>query len=205
MLASLLSLLTSMWGRPHGYEPCDHAPDQPAPARSADTQAQTRAEIQAAVSELGGSPAFSRYLIAVATRESSLRPGIIHTRDADASAAAYQHRRRHLIAAGNPHARRPELWLTYGLFGLNSNYYATVLHPHADPRQLCSVRVSIATYAKAGQGVLRRMRSRCGIDRPTWADIHRAIQGGDLCPDGGRERIPSSIAAARVRASDLGG
>lgn len=202
MLAAFFALLTAT---SHGYEPCAHAPGLPPPPIESAGQEQTRADIAAAVAELGGSPAFTAYLIAVAARESSLRPGVIHTRDADASAAAYKHRRKAHRAAGNPHADRPELWLTYGLFGLNSNYYSRALHPHADPRQLCSTRVSVATYARAAQGILRRLRSTCGITRPTWADVHRAIQGGDLCPDGGRERIPASIASARVRLSDVGG
>lgn len=205
MLALIFALLSSLWARPHGYEPCSHAPDQPAPARDRHQQAQVRAAIAAAVSEVGGSPAFTAYLTAVAGRESSFRPGIIHVRDAAHSTAAYRHKRRSLIAAGNPHARRPELWLTYGLFGLNSNYYSTALHPHADPRQLCSTRVSVATYAKAGQRVLRRMPRACGIDQPTWADLHRAIQGGHICPDGGRERIPKTLAASPVSLADLGG
>lgn len=202
MLAVLLALLTAP---ATSYAPCGHAPDEPAPVATAETQAATRAEIEAAVAELGGSPAFAAYLIVVAARESSLRPGVIHVRDSAASASAYRHRRKAHRAAGNPHADRPELWLTYGLFGLNSNYYARVLHPHADPRTLCSTRVAVATYARAAQSVLRRLPRACGVTRPTWADIHRAIQGGDLCPDGGRERIPATIAAARVRMSDLGG
>lgn len=202
MLAALFALLTAS---SHGYEPCAHAPGQPPPPVELASQEQARADIEAAVADIGGSPAFARYLVAVATRESSLRPGVIHTRDADASAAAYRHRRKAHRAAGNPHADRPELWLTYGLFGLNSNYYSRALHPHADPRQLCSTRVSVATYARAAQGVLRRLRSTCRITSPTWGDIHRAIQGGDLCPDGGRERIPAALATARVRLSDVGG
>ena len=201
MLAALFAILTSS---SHGWEPCGHAPDQPAPPITAAGQAQARAQIEDAVFELGGSPAFASYLLAVATRESSLRPGVIHTRDAASSARSYRHKRKAHRAAGNPFADQPHLWLTYGLFGLNSNYYARALHPHADPRTLCSVRVSVATYARAAAGVLRRLKPACGITRPTWADIHRAIQGGDLCPDGGHERIPGSIAAGRVRLSDLG-
>ena len=201
MLAAILALLTAPAA---SYAPCAHAPDQPAPVATRESQAAARAEIEDAVFDLGGSPAFALYLIAVATRESSLRPGVIHTRDAAASSAAYRHRRKAHRKAGNPFADQPELWLTYGLFGLNSNYYARALHPHADPRTLCSTRVSVATYARAAAGVLHRLKPACGVTRPTWADVHRAIQGGDLCPDSGRERIPSSIAAGRVRLSDLG-
>ena len=204
-MLTLLLALQAASAAPVDYAPCAHRPDEPGPQTSPAQQDIVRSEIRAVVVELGGSEAFSRYLIAVATRESSLRPGVIHVGDADAYTAAYKHKRRAHERAGNPFADRPELWLSYGLFGLNSNYYTRVLHPHADPRQLCSVRVSIATYALAAQGVLRRLPRACGIRRPTWADVHRAIQGGDLCPDGGRERIPGAIAAARVRLADVGG
>lgn len=204
MLTLLLALRVAAHA-PVDYSPCSHRPDEPGPPRDPVQQEAARADIRAVVAELGGSEAFASYLIAVATRESSLRPGVIHVGDADAYTAAYKHKRRAHERAGNPFADRPELWLSYGLFGLNSNYYTRLLHPHADPRQLCSVRVSIATYARAAQGVLRRLPRACGVRLPTWADVHRAIQGGDLCPDGGRERIPSAIAAARVRMADVGG
>lgn len=202
MLAAILALQTAL---AHGYEPCGHSPDQPAPVATRETQDQARTDIAAAVEDIGGSPAFTRYLTAVAVRESSLRPGVIHVRDAAASAAAYKHRRKAHARAGNPFSDLPGLWLTYGLFGLNSNYYAREGNPLADPRQLCSVQVSVATYARVAQRVLRAMPRACRITAPTWADVHRAIQRGQLCPDGKHERIPASIAQARVTLADVGG
>lgn len=208
MLAAVLATLAAL--QAHPYRPCAHAPDQPGPPvpATAEARAAVRAEIAEAVDGIGGSAAFARYLTVVAARESSLRPGVIHVleEDQDASSAAYLRLRGAHRRAGNPFANRPEVWLTYGLFGLNSNYHARRVHPRADPRALCRVNVSVAAYARAAQDALRRMPRRCGIDAPTWADVHRAVQGGKLCPRaGGRTRLPLDLAVARVRLGDVGG
>jgi hypothetical protein len=205
MLAALLLALTAATSHP--YRPCSHLPDQPGPAvADAAGQTEVRTEIAAAVDGIGGSAGFARYLLHVAARESTLRPGVIHQLDRDrvASAAAYRRLRGAHRRAGNPYADRPELWLTYGLFGMNSNYHTRRVHPHADPRALCRVNVSVAAYAIATQDVLRRMRRSC-VRSPTWADVHRAIQRGDLCPDGRRENLPAAIADAPARLADVGG
>ena len=206
MFAAFLATLAALQAAP--YQPCSHAPYQPGPPvpATAEARAAVRAEIARAVDGIGGSTTFARYLTYIAARESSLRPGVIHVLadDADASAAAYRRLRSAHRRAGNPHADKPELWLTYGLFGLNSNYHARRVHPHADPRALCRVTVSVAAYARAAQDVLRRMRRRC-VSSPTWADVHRAIQRGDLCPDGRRENLPAAIADAPARLADVGG
>ncbi len=204
MLAALLLALTAATSHP--YRPCAHLPGQPGPAiPTAAGAAAVRAEIAAEVDALGGSPAFARYLTHVAARESSLRPGVIHQlgEDQEASWAAYRRLGPAHKRAGNPYAELPEVWLTYGLFGLNSNYHSRRLHPRADPRALCKVKVSVATYALAAQDVLRRMR-RCA-PTPTWADVHRAIQRGNLCPDGRRENLPAAIGEAPARLADVGG
>ena len=203
MLAPIVATLAALQANP--YHPCTHTLGEPGPPVTSAGQAAARAEIAAAVESLGGSPTFARYLIYVGARESDLRPGMIHQLDADsrASAAAYRHLRRAHRAAGNPFADRPELWLTFGLFGLNSNYYGRRRDPKADPRELCIAAVAVETYAIAARDVLRRMRRRC-VAAPTWADIHRAIQRGDLCPDGRRENLPAAIAAAPVRLADVG-
>jgi hypothetical protein len=146
---------------------------------------------------------FARYLIHVAARESSLRPGVIHRKDADLSRAAYRRLRGRHRAVGNPWAGHSEVWLTYGLFGMNSNYYGLELDPKADPRRLCEVTYAVQVYAAAARRRLPRIR-RCGVAVPRWGDIHRAIQGGSVCPDGGVERIPVWLAAEPVRPEDFG-
>ncbi len=183
MLALLAALLM-----PHGWAPCGHTPDSPAPVSTPASRRAAAAEIRAEVSALGGSPAFAAYLITVAARESGLRPGVIHVGDSRHAAAAYRRLRASHRALQHPLADRPELWLSYGLFGQNSNYHADKV---ADPRQLCTVRGAVTAYAVSARSAVRRMR-HCA-PRPTWADVHRAIQGGDLCPRGGGSRLPARL------------
>lgn len=190
MIALLLALAGLL------RSPCD-PPDAPMP--TAQQAAAVRDEIRGVVAELGGSPRFADYLVAVAGRESKMRPGIVHTGDAAFAAAAYRRLRAQHVAQGHPFALRPEFWLSYGLFGQNSNY-----HGHLrDPRQLCTVRGAVSSYQRSAKSVIRRMRRRC-VARPTWADLHRAVQGGDLCPDGGRERIPARLAERPLEPGDIG-
>lgn len=185
------------------YYPCAHSPDEPGPRTTRAAQLEVGAAIRREVERIGGSPMFARYLIHVAARESSLRPGVIHRKDAELARAAFQRLRSRHVAAGNPYARIPALWQSYGLFGMNSNYWAGEVDPSADPRKLCDLAHAVQTYAAAARSRLPRIRS-CGIATPRWEDIHRAIQGGSVCPDGGAERIPAWLAATPVRAGDLG-
>lgn len=181
------------------FAPCGHTPDTPGPAwPDAKGRASVKAEIRSVVAELGGSLSLAAYLIAVAARESSLRPGVIHVGDSRHAAAAYRRLRPRHIASGHPFAHRPEVWLSYGLFGMNSNYHADEL---ADPRQLCTTRGAVTAYVTASRSALRRMR-RC-VASPTFADVHRAMQRGRLCPDGRRERLPRILAATPITAGDL--
>lgn len=185
------------------YYPCAHSPDEPGPRTTRAAQLEVGAAIRREVERIGGSPMFARYLIHVAARESSLRPGVIHRNDAALADAAYQRLRGRHHAAGNPWAGQREVWLGYGLFGMNSNYWAGEVDPRADPRRLCDLAYAVQTYAAAARSRLPRIRG-CGITTPRWEDIHRAIQGGRVCPDGGAERIPAWLAAEPVRAGDLG-
>mgnify|MGYP000087068736 FL=1 len=197
-------LLAALLRPPAGpYAPCAHTPDEPGPTTTRAAQLEVGAAIRREVERLGGSPMFARYLIHVAARESSLRPGVIHRKDAELAAAAYRRLRGRHRAAGNPWANRPEAWLSYGLFGMNSNYWAGEVDPKADPRRLCELTYAVQTYAAAARSRLPRIRS-CGVAVPRWGDIHRAIQGGSVCPDGGAERIPAWLAAEPVRPGDLG-
>ena len=203
MLASLMfaALLQRLQASP--YYPCAHAPDEPGPQTTRAAQLEVGAAIRREVEKIGGSPTFARYLIHVAARESSLRPGVIHRKDADLARAAYQRLRGRHRAAGNPWADQREVWLGYGLFGMNSNYWAGEVDPRADPRRLCGLTYAVQTYAAAARSRLGRIRG-CGVATPRWGDIHRAVQGGSVCPDGGTERIPAWLAAEPVHARDLG-
>lgn len=197
MLLLTLSLLARLL-TPHGWAPCDHTPDSPAPVSTAETRRAVADEIRREVAALGGSPRFAAYLVTVAMRESSLRPGVIHVIDSRHASAAYKRLRASHRARKHPLADRPELWLSYGLFGMNSNYHADKVD---DPRQLCTVRGAVTVYAAAARSAVRKMRA-CA-PRPTWADVHRAIQGGDLCPQGERSSLPARMRVPLVP-GDLG-
>ena len=201
IVALLVALLAALSAAPD-YAPCDHRPDQPGPTTTLAEQAAVASAIRAKVADMGGSPIFAEYLIVVAARESALRPGVIHVGDTGDAAAAYKHKRKAHSRAGNPYADQPELWLSYGLFGMNSNYYGRVLHPHADPRMLCDLDFAVETYAAAARRVLRKMGG-C-VETVKWNDIHRAIQNGDVCPTKQRDRLPPRIGWRPMTRADLG-
>lgn len=200
-LLALLWALATAAASPIDFAPCAHHPDQPGPATTPAEQAEVAAAIRAKVAQLGGSPTFARYLIAVATRESSLRPGVIHVDDGVHAAAAYRRLRKSHRRVGNPYADQPEIWLSYGLFGQNSNYFMTGAHRQADPRMLCELDTAVETYAAAARRVIHKMGG-C-VEVVTWADIHRAVQRGDVCPDGRYERIPTRLARLPTRLARL--
>jgi vitamin B12 transporter len=72
------------------YYPCAHSPDEPGPRTTRAAQLEVGAAIRREVERIGGSPMFARYLIHVAARESSLRPGVIHRKDAELARAAFR-------------------------------------------------------------------------------------------------------------------
>lgn len=189
LLSALLGLLLGV--RP--LAPCA------LPAMSSSTPASrnaVRAEIRKVVAELGGSERLAQYLIIVATRESSLRPGVIHVGDDAHAAAAYRRLRERHIASGSPFALRPGAWRSLGLFGQNANYYEL-----SDPRVLCTTNGAVTAYVIKARSVVARMRS-C-VASPTWGDLHRAMQRGVLCPDGRGESLPAGVASARMRPGEL--
>jgi len=177
--------------------PCAHALDAPRPRLSRAEQIRTARLIRAVVDETGGSDTFADVLVLVAKRESSLQPGLVHRLPADTrgSAAAWRHTRG--LYEGNPFAADAERWQTYGLFGMNSNYFTQVWDREADPQALCDAVVDVLVYQRAAQRVLAKM-VRTGACAPTWANIHAAVSGGKLCPP------PARLADFRRRASKAG-
>lgn len=92
-------------------------------------------------------------------------------------------------------------WTTIGLFGLNSNYYAPRLGARTDPRELCRASSSVRAYVYAARAVLKKMR-RC-VSLVRMGDIHRAVQGGRVCPRRG-EDLRGPLAWEVVTAADFG-
>lgn len=169
------------------------------------TPAEAAAAIRSEVEALGGSPIYADYLIAVARRESSLRPWVRHklAKDVNASRRAWRRLRHKHRAAGNPWADDAERWGTFGLFGMNANIHAPRLGPKTDPRELCRPAVSVRAYTLAARAALRKMRARGCVDQPRLGDVHRAVQGGRACPRAG-EGLRGPLAYAVVTAEDFG-
>lgn len=212
-LSLILSLLAGLG------EPCAHTLDQPRPAFSAEHQRSTVALIQTTVAGLGGSADFARFLELVARRESTLQRGLVHRlpTDLDGAAAAWARLAPVYHRAGNPVAADPQLWASYGLFGMNSPLFTMVWSPTSDPRVLCDSVVDVVVYRRAAARVL----ARAGKTVPckgggshtlagTWTEIHGAVSGGSLCPrpqDADFRRRAARVGLdpdARVRARDLG-
>lgn len=115
--------------------------------------------------------------------------------DTRGSAAAFRHTRG--LYEGNPFADDAERWQTYGLFGMNSNYFTQVWDKAADPRVLCDAVVDVLVYQRAAGRILAKL-SKTGACAPTWENIHAAVSGGKLCPPEAR------LADFRRRATKAG-
>lgn len=176
---------------------CAHAIDAPRPRLTLAEQTETRRVILAAVADLGGSKDFAAFLVLVASRESSLQRGLVHRLqpDIEGSAAAWRHTRG--LYEGNVFAADAERWQTYGLFGMNSNYFTAAWDKTADPMVLCDAVVDVLVYQRSAARVAAKMR-KTGACAPTWANIHAAVSGGKFCPG------PEKLARFRRRAARAG-
>ena len=168
-------------------QPCVHAADEPRPRVTVADQARARRTIAEGVRLTGASRDFERLLVLVATRESSLQPGLVHRlpQDLDAARAAWRQTRAYYVAAGNPHAADPDRWRTYGLFGFVSPYYLRAWDPAADPRVLCDAAVDVLVYRRAADRLLRKLsKAPCRRGQAvTWGVLHTAVARGDLCAE----------------------
>jgi hypothetical protein len=172
---------------------CIHGVDEARPRLTRNEQKRTYAVLAHVVKRLKASDDFHKLLQLVATRESSLQQGLVHRLSPDLEASLQAWRKTAKLYEGNPHHDDPSLWQTYGLFGMNSNYFTQVWDNQADPRVLCDAIVDILVYRRAAARVIRKAgsaitctdangRSYQHTTRATWETIHRAVSGGKLCP-----------------------
>lgn len=195
--------------------PCVHGLHENAPRFSASHQAKTRRLIDFVVRRLGAHEDFRKLLHLVAARESSYQQGLVHhlPRDLEASAASFPRTRR--FYAGNPYSSDPTVWQTYGLFGMNSNYFTLVWDKTADPRILCDAIVDVLVYRRSAARMLRKVGGTivCKDEqgkpfnyttKPTWQAIHRAVSGGNLCPSKHEETAATMRKFFRGRAARVG-
>ncbi len=136
---------------------------------------------------------FLKLLMLVALREASFQKGLVHQLPADQWGSIAARRKMKPKYKGNSHNNDPEKWQTYGLFGMNSNYFTILWDKLADPRVLCDPIVDVLAYKRAAERARRKLGTtiRCKDadgdfydykDKSTWINIHRAVSRGSACP-----------------------
>ncbi|HRI09720.1 MAG TPA: hypothetical protein PKW35_17985 [Nannocystaceae bacterium] len=195
---------------------CIHRLDERRPRITKAAQRHTKQVIAHVTRRMGSNDNFRKLLSLVALRESSYQQGLVHRLSADLTASYQAWRRLSTRYEGNPHSADPTLWQTYGLFGMNANYFTLLWDPAADPRVLCDPIVDIILYRRAAERALRKMQSgpiRCkGSDgetfdvvvEPTWGNLHRAVNGGKICPSKSEERAATMRKYFNNRAARYG-
>ncbi|WAS97558.1 hypothetical protein [Nannocystis punicea] len=172
---------------------CVHGVEDQRPRLTRNEQKRTYAVLAHVVKRLKASDDFLKLLQLVAARESSLQQGLVHRLSPDLEASLQAWRKTAKLYEGNPHHAEPEHWQTYGLFGMNSNYFTQVWDNQADPRVLCDAIVDILVYRRAVVRVIKKAgaaiectdaagRRYQHTTRATWETVHRAVSGGKLCP-----------------------
>jgi hypothetical protein len=194
---------------------CVHAVDEQRPKLSRNEQQRTHKVIAHVARRLKASDEFSRLLQLVAARESSMQQGLVHRLSPDLEGSYAAWRKMQKTYAGNAHAGDPEKWQTYGLFGMNSNYFTLIWDRTADPRVLCDAIVDVLVYRRAAARMIRKAggnivckdehgRPYDYTTRATWETIHRAVSGGKLCPSKREETAATMKRFFRTRAQKVG-
>ncbi len=149
-------------------------------------------------------------LVAVGLRESTLRPWKAHRLNGDVRAArvVVTRRRLELAGAGNGYLGDQDRWGTLGLYGMNAALWIDEVDTTAPPEVLCRIPDATVAYVRRMQRAARKIGGGIDCDgdgqrervRPTWARLHDAASGGDLC---GRSRARSLRRVLRSMGSDV--
>jgi len=172
---------------------CVHEVTADRPKLTRNEQQRTQRIVAHVARRLKASDEFTKLLHMVAMRESSMQQGLIHRLSPDLQGSYAAWRKMQTTYEGNPHAEDPEKWQTYGLFGMNSNYFTLLWDKTADPRVLCDAVVDVLVYRRAAIRMLKKAGGNivCKDEngkpydyttRVTWETVHRAVSGGKLCP-----------------------
>lgn len=197
------------------YRECVHDLDSKRPELTKETQWRTKQVIAHVHKRLKASRGFRKLLMLVALRESSYQSGLVHRLQPDIEGSRSAWRKMKSRYTDNPYAEDPSLWQTYGLFGMNSNYFTMLWSKQSDPRVLCDPVVDVLVYRRAAERALRKLNStiRCKNANgetfsfqttPTWATIHRAVNGGKLCPSKHEDRAAVTRKYFNARAKKKG-
>jgi len=172
---------------------CVHEVSADRPKLTHNEQQRTQRVIAHVARRLKTSDEFTKLLHMVAMRESSMQQGLVHRLSPDLQGSYAAWRKMQTTYEGNPYADDPEKWQTYGLFGMNSNYFTLLWDKAADPRVLCDAVVDVLVYRRAAVRMIKKAGGNivCKDDhgqpfdyttRTTWETVHRAVSGGKLCP-----------------------
>ncbi len=194
---------------------CVHTVSDRRPKLTRGEQQRTTKVIAHVLKRLKASDDFHKLIQLVAVRESSLQQGLVHRLSPDLEGSYSAWRKMAKTYEGNPHANDPTVWQTYGLFGMNSNYFTLVWDKTADPRILCDAIVDVLVYRRSAARMLRKVGGTivCKDEqgkpfnyttKPTWQAIHRAVSGGKLCPSKHEETAATMQKFFRGRAARVG-
>ena len=194
---------------------CVHGVADRRPKLTRDEQLRTHRVIAHVAKRLKASDEFHKLLQLVAARESSLQQGLVHRLSPDLEGSYSAWRKMQKTYEGNPHAADPTVWQTYGLFGMNSNYFTLVWDKTADPRILCDAIVDVLVYRRAAVRMIRKAGGNivCKDEqgkpfnyttKATWETVHRAVSGGKLCPSKHEETAATMKKFFRGRAQKVG-
>lgn len=201
-----------------GFMPraCVHTVSDKRPKLTRGEQERTTKVINHVLKRLKASDDFSKLIHLVAMRESSLQQGLVHRLSPDLEGSYSAWRKMSKSYEGNPVAKDPTVWQTYGLFGMNSNYFTMVWDKAADPRVLCDAVVDVLVYRRSAARMLRKVSGQTIVckdekGRPynyttkaTWETVHRAVSGGKLCPSKHEESAATMRKFFRNRAARVG-
>ena len=194
---------------------CIHSVSTRRPKLTRNEQVRTHRVIAHVAKRLKASDEFHKLLQLVAARESSLQQGLVHRLSPDLEGSYSAWRKMQKTYEGNPHAADPSVWQTYGLFGMNSNYFTLVWDKTADPRVLCDAIVDVLVYRRAAARLIRQAGGNivCKDEhgkpfnyttKATWETVHRAVSGGKLCPSKFEETAATMKRFFRGRAQKVG-
>ena len=195
---------------------CVHDVTSKRPKLTRNEQQRTTKVIAHVLKRLKASDDFHKLIQLVSARESSLQQGLVHRLSPDLEGSYSAWRKMQKTYEGNPHAKDPALWQTYGLMGMNSNYFTLVWDKQADPRVLCDAIVDVLVYRRSAVRMLRKIsgntivcKDEKGRDynyttKATWQTVHRAVSGGKLCPSKHEETAAMMQKFFRGRAARFG-
>lgn len=195
---------------------CVHDVTSKRPKLTRQEQQRTTKVIAHVLKRLKASDDFHKLIQLVSARESSLQQGLVHRLSPDLEGSYSAWRKMQKTYEGNPHAKDPAVWQTYGLMGMNSNYFTLVWDKQADPRVLCDAIVDVLVYRRSAARMLRKVSGNTIVckdekGRPydyttkaTWQTLHRAVSGGKLCPSKHEETAAMMQKFFRGRAARFG-